>query len=585
MSMHTRARRRLVTGIAAGAATLVPAAAYAGSTDGTLPNGASISVSVDAPLTGDSFLVPEGATTVDVPLSGQASIGLGTPQTTWIYVIDLSGSTASPTCDGSTILACEQDAIIGLDAEVAAGGGAIASGLAAFGSSGAAADVGPGAGQQDLTTPGSADLATVVGSTDSDGGIGQFTAKNVGGASTNFAAGLEAADGIAAGAGSGPINVVFLSDGVSNDTTSGGFAAALSSLAAKATIYPFAVGASSSCAGGSAGTLDDIAAASGTQCYPVPDPADLPDVVKNVTQTTLTSVTVTLDGAPVPATVVPALPEDGPAMVDWTAPGDDLAPGEHEVCATAKGIGPADDPSSETTVTRCETFAVYAFALTPPHAVNELGVDDQHLVTAQLSGPAGSLAGWPVDFTVPDGPNAGATGTCAPAACTTDATGTVTWTYSVPVAPSSLGTDTIRAAITVDGLDTARQVTKLWQDTTPPVASCVQGPNPGGSIPQSPGGGSAQNPDGFYHLVATDDVWGTDVDLHVKDLGTGHVFGPFDPGTDIKWVEAGKGWSQKPGQGAVEWFLKGTGDAELTATDGSGNVSAPVVCRVPQPPK
>ena len=47
---------------------------------------------------------------------------------------------------------------------------------------------------------------------------------------------------------------------------------------------------------------------------------------------------------------------------------------------------------------------------------------------------------------------------------------------------------------------------------------------------------------------------------------------------DSPWVPA---WwrgepSQKAGQGEVDWVLKGTGDAMLTAVDGSGNISAPV---------
>ena len=68
-----------------------------------------------------------------------------------------------------------------------------------------------------------------------------------------------------------------------------------------------------------------MATASGTTCFPVPDPADLPDVIKNVTATTLDDLDVALDGAAVTASTSAALPVDGPTSITWTAPGDDLA--------------------------------------------------------------------------------------------------------------------------------------------------------------------------------------------------------------------------------------------------------------------
>ena len=45
-------------------------------------------------------------------------------------------------------------------------------------------------------------------------------------------------------------------------------------------------------------------------------------------------------------------------------------------------------------------------------------------------------------------------------------------------------------------------------DTTAPVVSCVETVNPSGNtIPAAPGkGGQGQNQDGFYQLLATDNV-------------------------------------------------------------------------------
>ncbi len=111
---------------------------------------------------------------------------------------------------------------------------------------------------------------------------------------------------------------MFLSDGFS--ATDAGFGAALAALAAEATIYPFSVGSGSSCAGGT-DTLADLAAASGTECFSVPDPADLPDVITNVTATTLDDLDVELDSAAVTATTSAALPAGRPGLDHVDRPG------------------------------------------------------------------------------------------------------------------------------------------------------------------------------------------------------------------------------------------------------------------------
>jgi hypothetical protein len=230
---------------------------------------------------------------------------------------------------------------------------------------------------------------------------------------------------------------------------------------------------------------------------------------------------------------------------------------------------------------------VYAFDLQPPTATNELGTDDSHTVTATVSGEPGTLADWPVSFGVVAGPNAATTGICSPVTCATDATGAVTFTYTVPQVPASLGTDTIEATVNINGDTATLQVSKEWQDTTPPVAQCVASVNPAGTIPVAPGHGQSQNPDGFYKLLATDDIWPLEsLSTFVVDTGTATVFGPFAVGTDIKYTEAnGAQPSIKPGSGQVEWNIKGQGDAAFYAVDGSGNQSTPVSCLVPPTPQ
>jgi hypothetical protein len=195
----------------------------------------------------------------------------------------------------------------------------------------------------------------------------------------------------------------------------------------------------------------------------------------------------------------------------------------------------------------------------------------------------------PVAFEVTAGPNAGPTGSD-----TTGAAGEATFSYTPPVAPASLGTDTIEACFTnadgtvIYGCDTAE---KTWQDTTPPTAACTPSVNPGGKEPKAPGkGGQGQNQDGFYELSAEDVVWPADaLAIYVVDTGSGTVFGPYPVGTNIKYTEAnGAPPSEKKmgsGSDAVDVHITGTGDAEVYAVDGSGNVSESVFCLVPPPPQ
>lgn len=192
------------------------------------------------------------------------------------------------------------------------------------------------------------------------------------------------------------------------------------------------------------------------------------------------------------------------------------------------GYCPASDPTATGSVTRCESFSVFGFALAPPTATNELGSDNAHTVTATVTGPASDLAGHQVDFSVSAGPDTAESGTCTPVTCETDASGQVTFTYDVLQESASLGTDTISATATIHGDEATRTVSKLWRDTTPPVASCIESTNPDDNVPGAPGNdGQGQNQDGFYRLVAHDDVWpDADLDVVVKDDGSSQVWGP-----------------------------------------------------------
>jgi hypothetical protein len=238
-------------------------------------------------------------------------------------------------------------------------------------------------------------------------------------------------------------------------------------------------------------------------------------------------------------------------------------------------------------VTRCETIHLLQLSATPATADNDLGAgDNTHTVTAHLAGDAAEVDGRLVSFTV-GGQNAGETGVCGVNAdCTTDAAGNVSFTYDVPIAPASLGTDTITVTTVIGGNTSVVTLQKRWLDLTPPVSSCPATVNPAGNnIPNAGENSPGQNEDGHYQLVATDLV-DPNPQVFVRDTATGTVFGPYASGTNIKYTEAnGATPSATAGSGAIAWRIKGRGDAEVFAVDGSGNVSAAAACLVPNPPK
>jgi hypothetical protein len=122
-------------------------------------------------------------------------------------------------------------------------------------------------------------------------------------------------------------------------------------------------------------------------------------------------------------------------------------------------------------------------------------------------------------------------------------------------------------------------------------ATCVETTNPHGkNVPPagfttSPGTNpkSGQNDDGFYVVGTTT---GEDV-VFVEDGGSGTIFGPFLPGTKLKYTQAPgatpeekKIGSTTGKAGAVFAHITGTGDMFVFSGDG-----VRVPCLVPPPPK
>lgn len=191
-------------------------------------------------------------------------------------------------------------------------------------------------------------------------------------------------------------------------------------------------------------------------------------------------------------------------------------------------------------------------------------------------------------------------GTCDPALAVSlsPATRTVTSgtdaTYTETIVVSSSAPQGTSLTCSVDFLVNGQlqtgfteSITIVVNDVTKPVASCTATTNP--SDKNVPAAGtnpkSGQNPDGFYLLSATDNV---DLSPQVSIADTGSTFtaGPFASGTKIKLVQApGVTPHVAAGTGGIDYFVYLKGDLSLTATDGSGNVSAAVSCNVPPQPK
>jgi len=147
----------------------------------------------------------------------------------------------------------------------------------------------------------------------------------------------------------------------------------------------------------------------------------------------------------------------------------------------------------------------------------------------------------------------------------------------------------MRRAIAVTALASMGALVMFVGTAQAHVATCTETTNPhGDNVPPAgsttlPGPNGGQNEDGFYLL-------GTNTGqsfVSVLDSGSGMVFGPFAPGTKIKYTQAPgatpsiKSIGSDQGQaGAVQYHITGTGDAFAFSDN---NVLVP--CLVPPPPK
>jgi len=364
---------------------LISTSVLAGSSSADLPNGASCEVSITYPENEDPFLLPTGETTKDIDVIGSASVGEGDPlKASFIYVIDASGSTASGGGTGcAPILECERQFVKQLNWQIIMEDVSDEVGIVAYGSDSEIADVLPDTGEQMIIAPDDPNTAmiplyvnTVVDSifsqSTSNGGIGEFTEKTFG-QFTNCRAALEDALTVANVTTNERKIVVFTSDGICNRGGSEGFNAAVQALAdANIIVHSIAVGTGTSCETDQGnGSLLAMAQGTGGQCFQVPDPGDLPDIIPNFIGSSLDSLEIQVDGGtsisiPNDDIEPDALPQNpGPKSVNYTALALDLEAGTHEICVTAY----CSDPLGSNHATQCETVEI--IAQQPPVAVDD----------------------------------------------------------------------------------------------------------------------------------------------------------------------------------------------------------------------
>src|SRR5437762_3220965 len=283
MYMTRRQRARSLFPAVAIALALGTTLLIAGSNSTSLSNGAQLAVSITSPTTGDEFEVPPGVPTINVPVTGSASVGLGEPDATFVYVMDTSGSTGAGGGTGcSPILNCEKQFFVGLNSAVAADGSTDEVGFVTFDTNASIHDMQTAGGFQNFTVPSDPNVASVINA-------------SVTGGVTNCTDALNKALTLVGASSNSVNNVVIASDGLCN--SGGSLAGAAAALAGTgAIVNSIAVGSGSNCtSNGGTGTQGQIAA-NGGQCYEVPDPGDLPDLISNLIGSTLQSLSKQIDG-------------------------------------------------------------------------------------------------------------------------------------------------------------------------------------------------------------------------------------------------------------------------------------------------
>ncbi len=295
---------------------------------GTTNNGQTLSIIIDTPPDGEKVLVPPGHLN---SITGRAVIGNLSTTTNILYVVDLSGSTSSPSgqdCDGNGVagdvgdnlngdttvgdtLDCEISGLIALNNSLA--NIALDVGFTPFGSGAAIADVDPTAGQQNFTSPvkadknsnGWPDIEEVARSFD-QGRVNVFTPKYVGGG-TDFDDALISMNSAFSSQPPGERNVAFfLTDGA-GAVTSGSGSPLDEAANAGTLINTFAIGSRTSGACTTGQHLAIIADTTAGSCTEVSDPSQLQAALGGITPADIDRVELLLNNGRPMSTTLDAL--------------------------------------------------------------------------------------------------------------------------------------------------------------------------------------------------------------------------------------------------------------------------------------
>ena len=362
---------------------LISTSVLAGSTSSPpLPNGAICTVTIDSPLTGDDpLLLPNGDSTMDIPVLGSANVTEGNPlNASFVYVLDISGSTAEGGGTGcSPILACEQQFLTSLNQEIVNKGISTEVGVVVYAATAEIADMTPASSVETIIAPNAGDvdypsyLETVVNSTISypldpnkfPSRVDQFTSYSVG-RTTDCREGLQKALTVANATTNEPKIVVFTSDGICNEGGQTNFDNAVQALAnAGVIVHSIAIGTESSCTTNDGhGSLAQIAQGTGGQCFQVADPGNLPAIIPSLVAPVLESLFLEIDGGtPIQIfneEITPELPlpQPGPVLVDYITLAESLGVGIHDICVTAN----CSEPEGIGSAKQCETIEI----ISPP---------------------------------------------------------------------------------------------------------------------------------------------------------------------------------------------------------------------------
>ena len=372
-----KSSRRLPVWLAGVLGVLLLAAAAGGTAFWYLGNQvASSAVAGELPAGTDlqaelvSLAAPAGGTQV---LQATAAIGdtEAAPNTTLIYVFDLSGSTldlegcgGDPNGDGltDTALDCEIAAATALNTQAIANGSVGEVGLVGFATDAAIADVDPATGSQQLIAPdadqdadGTPDVVEAMQSAFSAGrrqpaGFEAHTTGSIENTTTAFSAGIAAACDILTRTENPNRLVVFLSDGANRG---GEEVSGVLPCAEPAVFQTFGAGAEASCREPSPlGSLQLVADLTDGTCTTVIDLERLPEILEAVVVPQITRVELAIDGGQpidISATSSSTLPQAGPASIQISYAVPALAAGDHELCLTVFG----SDPGGTGSVSSC----------------------------------------------------------------------------------------------------------------------------------------------------------------------------------------------------------------------------------------